>query len=77
MHMLHMSTHMYVHVHQTLKVGMAVCKEFDDGVYWGTITSIDVGKDDAGEPYTYYHITHDDGDEEDLDYEECITVIRT
>ena len=56
---------------------MIVCKEFDDGVYWGTITSIDVGKDDEGKHYTHYHITYDDGDEEYLDYGECISVIRS
>ena len=38
----------------------------------GSITDIDVD-DETGEKL--YHITYDDGDEEDLDYDECIEAL--
>ena len=38
----------------------------------GSITDIDVDEE-TGEKL--YHITYDDGDEEDLDYDECIEAL--
>ena len=52
-------------------VGMTVLKEFANGKYWGTITSIDVDEKEN----KLYHIEYDDGDEEDLEYNECVEVL--
>ena len=50
---------------------MTVLKEFANGKYWGTITSIDVDEKEN----KLYHIEYDDGDEEDLEYNECVEVL--
>ena len=54
------------------EVGMAVQKDFDGEQYWGSITAI--CEDDKGGKL--YHIKYDDGDEEDMDYDECFSVLK-
>jgi hypothetical protein len=48
-------------------IGLIVARDFgaDGGIYHGKITAVDIdGR------RTYYHVTYDDGDEEDFDYDE-------
>ena len=54
------------------EVGMTVQKDFDGEPYWGSITAID--EDDNG--VKLYHIKYDDGDEEDMDYDECFSALK-
>lgn len=65
-----------------MMVGDQIAKEFPDvdaddddsdvgtQLFLGRIININVGED--GEP-TFYHVRYDDGDEEDLEYEECMS----
>jgi hypothetical protein len=48
-------------------MGLIVARDFgaDGGIYHGRITAVDM----SGRR-TYYHVTYDDGDEEDFDFEE-------
>jgi len=48
-------------------MGLMIARDFgvDGGIYHGKITAVDMNG-----RRTYYHVTYDDGDEEDFDYDE-------